>query len=336
MLKQIIEDWEKESDNYELLCVHIKKILDDFIQNEGIFSNIDYRVKKPANLAIKLLKDKLDCKEKGIDTTFDNLYRNLSDKAGLRIICRYSNEITQITNIIKKQFDVLNEDNKISHLDYNQMGYKSYHLDVKLRENNTPHDIYLKLGNLVAEIQVRTLCENVWAEVDHDIGYKPKSDVQYEIRRQIHCLGGLFEIADDSLSQIYVGITTTVKVNEEYLLRILEPFFIKYFKTEYDRDLSLRTLTVLKKFFELSSPKEFEASLKVFLKQNEDQISFFAKHYSQKNIENPYLTQPEILLIFYLLRLNRHSLIDIWESEFFIEDLEKIGELWGISISDII
>jgi len=336
MLKSIIDDWEKERDNYQLLCEHMKKNLNDLIQNEGILVKIDFRVKDPINLAIKLMKDKLDNKKKGVNSNLDELFNNLSDKAGLRIICRYNNEIIPIIKIIKDHFEILNEDNKISHLDYNQMGYKSYHLDVKLKSGNTPLELFSKIGMLRAEIQVRTLCENVWAEIDHDIGYKPTSDVQYEIRRQIHCLGGLFEVADDSLSRIYVGVMESATINEEYLLRIIEPIFVKFFKMEYDRDLSLITLHVLKIFFEATSPKDFEDSFNEFVTRNKDEISFFSEHYSDKNIENPYLAQPEILLIFYLLKTNKHLLTDQWESEFFIEDLEKIGELWGVPISDIL
>jgi putative GTP pyrophosphokinase len=336
MLNAIMDDWEKEYVNYRLLCEHIEKILKEQIKNQGIIVKIDFRVKDPINLAQKLIKEKLDNQKKGINTSLENLYSSLSDKAGLRIICRYNDEIIPITEIIKAQFDIINEDNKIVHLDYNQMGYKSYHLDIKLKNNDVANNQYQKLEGLRAEVQVRTLCENVWAEIDHDIGYKPTSDVQYDIRRQIHCLGGLFEVADDSLSRINKSVVESTIITEEYLLRKLEPIFVKYFKMEYDRDFSLRSLEALKPILNTSSPKEFEQSFTMFVTKNEDLIRFFANHYSFEKIPNPYISQPEILLIFYLLKIDKHSLIEKWQEEFFIEDLEKIGVLWGIPISSIL
>ncbi len=336
MLKTIMDDWEKNKENYRLFCEFIQKKLKEQIKKEGFIVKIDFRIKDPVNLAQKLIKDKLDNKKKGIDSSLEDLYRNLSDKAGLRIICRYSDEIIPLIQIVKAQFDKINEDNKISHLHYDQMGYKSYHLDVKLKVEKTPSDIYQQLGDLRAEIQVRTLCENVWAEIDHDIGYKPSSDVPYNIRRQIHCLGGLFEVADDSLSRINKEVTESAVINEEYLLRKLEPVFVKFFKMEYDREFSLITLKILKQALNMTSPKEFENFFSKFIDSNTDMIKFFSDNYSFEKIQNPYVTQQEILLIFYLLKKKKSILTEIWETEFFIEDLEKIGELWGIPISDIL
>lgn len=336
MLKSIIDDWENEKGNYKLLCEHIEEKLKELIKKEGIITKIDHRVKDPVNLAQKLIKDKLDNQKKGIDSSLEELYSNLSDKAGLRIVCRYSDEIIPITEIIKAQFEKINEDNKISHLLYNQMGYKSYHLDVKLKVENTPTSLYKQLGGLRAEIQVRTLCEDVWAEIDHDIGYKPKSDVQYEIRRQIHCLGGLLEVADDSISRINKSVVESATITDEYLLRKLEPIFVKYFKIEYDRDFSIRNLSILKSVLDISVPRDFEISFNEFVIENTDLIQFFSNHYSFDRIPNPYIQQPEILLIFYLLKMNKHELFEKWQAELFIEDLEKIGELWGIPISNLL
>lgn len=49
---------------------------------------------------------------------------------------------------------------------------------------------------LVAEIQVRTILQHAWAEIEHDIQYKAVSTLPAEIRRRFMTLAGMLEIAD--------------------------------------------------------------------------------------------------------------------------------------------
>jgi putative GTP pyrophosphokinase len=338
MLDKIIDDWEKKQSDYKLLCETIEKNLYDLIQNEGIQVKIDYRSKDTISLARKLIKIKLDKKTSDKRKKIDlfNEYEKLTDKAGIRIICRFIDEIESIAKIIRSNFEVLKEDNKIDHLNYNEMGYKSYHFDVKLKKDLTDHSLFKKIGTFQAEIQVRTLCENVWAEIDHDIGYKSTSEVPKIIKRQIHCLGGLFEVADDSLATVNRSLTKSAKINEEFLLRVLEPYFIRYFKKEYDRDFSLRTLKKLKTISRNFTAKKIQKLIATYIEKNDEKIKFILEQNHLAIKQNPYFSQPEIFLIFYLLEKNKHQLVKSWESNFFIEDLERIGELWGESISSII
>jgi hypothetical protein len=46
------------------------------------------------------------------------------------------------------------------------------------------------------EIQVRTILQHAWAEIEHDIVYKSSEDIPFELRRKFASLAGLVEIAD--------------------------------------------------------------------------------------------------------------------------------------------
>jgi len=48
----------------------------------------------------------------------------------------------------------------------------------------------------VAEIQVRTVLQHAWAEIEHDIQYKSTITIPTEIRRRFVALAGMLEIAD--------------------------------------------------------------------------------------------------------------------------------------------
>lgn len=83
-----------------------------------------------------------------------------------------------------------------------RLGYQSVHYLVMLKQNRTTLPEYRKFENLVAEIQVRTILQHAWAEIEHDIQYKSVKTIPSSIRRRFMSLAGLFEIADREFQAI--------------------------------------------------------------------------------------------------------------------------------------
>jgi hypothetical protein len=52
------------------------------------------------------------------------------------------------------------------------------------------------------EIQIRTLLEHTWAEIEHDLGYKSTEAVPHPVRRRFSRLAGLLELADSEFVEI--------------------------------------------------------------------------------------------------------------------------------------
>lgn len=53
-----------------------------------------------------------------------------------------------------------------------RLGYQSIHYLVKLPDQKTEWAEYKRFEGLIAEIQVRTILQHAWAEMEHDIQYK--------------------------------------------------------------------------------------------------------------------------------------------------------------------
>jgi len=69
-----------------------------------------------------------------------------------------------------------------------------------LRENK-------QFAGLKAEIQIRSILQHAWAEIEHDLGYKTELSLPREIRRRFSRLAGLLELADGEFSAIRSDLT---------------------------------------------------------------------------------------------------------------------------------
>jgi ppGpp synthetase/RelA/SpoT-type nucleotidyltranferase len=125
----------------------------------------------------------------------------ITDKAGVRIITYFLDTVDEVSTIISDQFEVLQQERKVSD-DPTRFGYQSTHYLVKFLSNRAMLPEYAKFADLVAEIQVRTILQHAWAEIEHDIQYKSSSVLPTTIRRRFAALAGLIEIADREFQAI--------------------------------------------------------------------------------------------------------------------------------------
>jgi|SRR5665648_26007 len=146
-----------------------------------IVHSLKARLKNPEHL-----RDKLKRKAaKGIIVTEDSLLREVTDLAGVRVLHLYQDQFEAIHTEIMRKVDggdwVLGEDPKAYTWDpetqafFDRLGIStevrdSYYTSVHyLVRPNNKSDIY-------CEIQVRTLFEEIWGEIDHSINYPHKTE----------------------------------------------------------------------------------------------------------------------------------------------------------------
>ncbi|MFZ0052394.1 MAG: hypothetical protein WAK96_11525, partial [Desulfobaccales bacterium] len=87
-------------------------------------------------------------------------------------------------------------------IEEDRFGYQSIHYLVKLTDQRSRLPEYEPFGNAIVEIQVRTILQHAWAEIEHDIQYKSASVIPTEIRRRFTALAGMLEIADREFQTI--------------------------------------------------------------------------------------------------------------------------------------
>lgn len=126
----------------------------------------------------------------------DNLFHEITDLAGVRILHLYQEQFTSIDAVVRKK--VLDGDWHLSERPKaytwdpeNTEFFKQFDLDVAEKPTSYTSVHYLirpRADSLICcELQVRTLFEEIWGEVDHQLNY-PSPNMSVACREQIKVL----------------------------------------------------------------------------------------------------------------------------------------------------
>ncbi|MGE3482964.1 MAG: GTP pyrophosphokinase family protein, partial [Gammaproteobacteria bacterium] len=87
-------------------------------------------------------------------------------------------------------------------LEEERFGYQSVHYLVRLSAARAQLAEYERFAGAVTEVQVRTILQHAWAEIEHDIQYKSSAAIPRDIRRRFMALAGMLELADREFQAI--------------------------------------------------------------------------------------------------------------------------------------
>lgn len=135
---------------------------------------------------------------------YENPLHEIADLAGCRVITFFLKNVAEVGRVIESQFEVLEKANRSAFLrgGGERLGYESVHYVVRLHPERLRWPEYKPFADLRAEIQVRTILQHAWAEIEHDIQYKSVEALPVEIRRRFLALAGMIEIGDREFQAI--------------------------------------------------------------------------------------------------------------------------------------
>ena len=121
---------------------------------------IKSRLKTPESIFDKIAR-------KGCPLTVESIEENITDIAGVRVICSFPSDIYMLADAFEKQDDI----HVITRKDYisnpKPNGYRSLHLIV-----DTPIFLHDRKRYMKVEVQFRTIAMDWWASTEHKIRYK--------------------------------------------------------------------------------------------------------------------------------------------------------------------
>jgi putative GTP pyrophosphokinase len=151
---------------YEDFAETITNILVSVLEKEGIrYQTITCRAKD-----VESLREKI--KRKKVQGVCYKTLTDITDLAGARIILYFADDVQKVLDLISSEFIVQKNNSALKTL--LEHGYIAEHRIVSLTKARTKLDEYDRYRGLKAEVQIKTILQHAWAEIEHDIGYKPR------------------------------------------------------------------------------------------------------------------------------------------------------------------
>ena len=173
---------------YERLADVVEERLSRVLAPADIMMHITHRIKTPESIKGKLAKK---------SAHYQNV-RDLYDILGFRVICYFAEDVDLVAKLVAENFriDWSRSKDKRELIDAQSFGYLSLHYVCALPESaDDGQDLWF-------ELQIRTILQHSWAEIEHDLGYKTEFEVPRSIRRSFSRAASLLETADILFSQI--------------------------------------------------------------------------------------------------------------------------------------
>ncbi|MDZ8081939.1 MAG: GTP pyrophosphokinase family protein [Nostoc sp. SerVER01] len=172
----------------------VKELLKDLLEpNKANIHTISSRIKSKDSLS-----KKIERKNKY------SYLRDITDIVGCRVITLYSDTVDEVAKIIESEFkiDEKNSIDKRKALEPNRFGYLSLHYVASLCDIRGQLPENTSVADFRFEIQIRSILQHAWAEIEHDLGYKSKNSPPQPIQRRFYRLAGLLETADEEFKNL--------------------------------------------------------------------------------------------------------------------------------------
>ena len=180
---------------YNKMVEVIPAMLKDFFDKTGIIvAAVEQRVKTEKSLAGKL-------KLKG--EKYHDIY-DITDLVGVRVITFYTDDVDKVATILERLFDIdwENSIDKRKVHDIDSFGYLSLHYICRIPESSYTMPGRPEFNKIRFEVQMRTVLQHAWSNMDHDTGYKSGVEIPKVYKRNLSRLAGMLELVDDEFSRI--------------------------------------------------------------------------------------------------------------------------------------
>ncbi len=196
-----------------------KEIQERYASYEPVFTeilgNVEAKLKETIHLAsmptyktrIKSFNSyyKKILRQKAEEASVSENLVTLTDMIGIRVICAFLEDLEEVEKQVRNSFVIKEVERKGAEQSFREFGYESIHVLVEIPADCLPKvNTHLLLPeNLVCEIQIRTILQDAWAEVEHELIYKSEfNPFDKPLRRKLASINASLSLADTIFQEI--------------------------------------------------------------------------------------------------------------------------------------
>ena len=204
LIDAFVKLYKHEFEYFDKVAEEVHKQLSEVLQSAGIRAIVTYRAKKPRKLKGKLLKRNQTKQYQ----SFQDIYDDIVDLAGVRVALYLPADRTAVGQLIEQNFTAMRQPKNFpeDRGPGDGIGYVATHYLVRLKPETLHKDEY-QYADTNVEIQVASVLMHAWAEVTHDLIYKPdKGPLTPEERAMIDDLNRVVQEGEAVLERLQQSV----------------------------------------------------------------------------------------------------------------------------------
>lgn len=146
------------------------------------------RVKSPKSIIDKAIR---------MSVPYDYIDERLYDIGGIRITCKYIEDVYMVAEMIKNRHDIMLLEVRDYIKNVKPSGYRSLHLIVEYNVETIDGTKPIRL-----EFQIRTHSMHFWASIEHSLKYKYQKQIPLEIKERLYRASEASARLDNEMSSI--------------------------------------------------------------------------------------------------------------------------------------
>jgi putative GTP pyrophosphokinase len=193
------EWYDARLDIHGRLAWKVKSILEELLHAKRIqFDRVDARVKTR-----KSFLKKAD-KKVGVRRKYSAPTEQILDVVGVRVITYLDSTVGEVSALIESEFetDPTNSLDKREALGTDRVGYRSKHYVAKLGRKRADLAECVEFKDIPFEIQIRSLLQHAWSELEHDRRFKYPGELPDDIKRRFSLLAAQLESVDREFNNV--------------------------------------------------------------------------------------------------------------------------------------
>lgn len=208
VIEDFIKSYPRMRDFYEQAASICHDQCREVLTQNGIRQLVTYRAKRGDRLREKLYQRHES--GRAVYASEEDILRDLRDLAGVRVALYFPGDRPEATRLLSEQFEQVGEPKQFPSEErpkpegylHRFPGYSATHLDIRLKPDTLSEE-RARYCEARIEIQIASLFMHAWAEVEHDLIYKPfqgrLSEAEYALLDQANGLAYSGEIALEQL-----------------------------------------------------------------------------------------------------------------------------------------